>query len=222
MVLAAFSSRSTLSPQAGQRWVRPLKLVGTRSPHPLHSCVVEAGCTASPRPANRPKRSSRPAAPAPARSSGGESRPAGGPRAAAPSPAGAPPASGAYSRAGGGPHAWRTWRETLAPCESDGGGDDDALGGDQEDLHPDSNPGLLARRRERVCWHVRAGETGVPPVCLLADRDGLRRACQWAVQPNRQPDRKTAKLGETEHAAIQHGTAAVVRRGAAVIPGAPL
>jgi hypothetical protein len=47
--LAAFRSRSRTSPQWGQTCVRTLRLLRTRSPHPLQSCDVYAGGTASTR-----------------------------------------------------------------------------------------------------------------------------------------------------------------------------
>ncbi len=47
MFLAAFSSRSSTSPQVGQIWVRMLSDLGTRSPHPLHSWLVSCGGIAS-------------------------------------------------------------------------------------------------------------------------------------------------------------------------------
>jgi hypothetical protein len=40
MFFAAFSSRSKTNPQAGQTWVRTLRLLGTRSPQPLQSWLV--------------------------------------------------------------------------------------------------------------------------------------------------------------------------------------
>src|SRR5258708_7542539 len=47
MLLAAFSSRSRISPQVVQTWVRMLNDFGTRSPQALHSCEVNAGGTAT-------------------------------------------------------------------------------------------------------------------------------------------------------------------------------
>src|SRR5262249_56695592 len=49
MFLAAFSSRSRISPHLVQTWVRTLNDFCTRSPHPLHSWEVYAGLTASTR-----------------------------------------------------------------------------------------------------------------------------------------------------------------------------
>src|SRR5258708_13452504 len=48
-VFVAFSSRSTMSPQDGQMWVRTERLFGRRAPHPLHSWDVHAGGTATTR-----------------------------------------------------------------------------------------------------------------------------------------------------------------------------
>jgi hypothetical protein len=49
MFLAAFSSRSRIRPQVVQTCVRTLRLFSMRAPHPLQSCVVYAGQTASTR-----------------------------------------------------------------------------------------------------------------------------------------------------------------------------
>jgi len=49
MFRAAFSSRSSTSPQQGQTWVRTLKDLSMRSPQPLHSWLVYCAGTATTR-----------------------------------------------------------------------------------------------------------------------------------------------------------------------------
>src|SRR5689334_14457613 len=59
MLLAAFSSRSKMSPPFVQTWVRTERLIWIRAPHPLHSWNVYAGFTASTRVHSLPLASTR-------------------------------------------------------------------------------------------------------------------------------------------------------------------
>jgi hypothetical protein len=75
------------------------------------------------------------------------------------------------------------------------------------------SPGLVSSWREWVCWTLGAGDAGIPPICLPADRHRLGDA----FQRTREPHADTPNLGETEHAPSYDRAIAVLREDEASV-----
>src|SRR5262245_61914987 len=59
------------------------------------------------------------------------------------------------------------------------------VAGDEKHRQPHINAGLASGARQRLCWHLGTGETGIPAVGLFGDRNGLRRSFQGATPAHR-------------------------------------
>ena len=95
-----------------------------------------------------------------------------------------------------------------------------SLGGDEEHLQPHVDARLASRRREWLRRDLHTRERDVPAIGLARDRDGLRRAFQWA----RPPHRKTPDLRQHQETVVQPGAAVLthLRIGEALVAVAAL
>src|SRR5262249_43826543 len=82
-----------------------------------------------------------------------------------------------------------------------------------ERLNTEVYPGLLSSGRERLHWHIRAGEGRVPAVGLVRDRDRLGRAFDGSAPM----DTDTPDLGQNEKAVVQPRAVAILLVGEGVV-----